>query len=100
MKLKMETITKQKIIDACNNNSDEFSFFKTVQIDRQYDSPDKANSYRVEANTVLQIHHNIIGIYSTAKVAVPDKIIVLGYCDNLDFLDSLSSLIETIKLGD
>jgi hypothetical protein len=80
----MENTIKQKIIKACCDNSLlEFRGFKTTVIKGDN------NIYEIKANTILEIEYRTMTIYSTAAFNVPHHINILGYCDDLSFLDSL-----------
>jgi hypothetical protein len=79
----MENTTKEQIISSCQKaaNSEDGGFIKLFVKESSY------THYEVKSNTILQHDYKYIPIYSTAHIMSPNKITVLGYCDNLSFLD-------------
>ena len=77
----MENTTKQKIINACKNSE-----FLTTE--REAFKDYHSYSYSVKNGVITQNDHHYEPIYSTANINMTTSKI-LGYCNDLSFLDSL-----------
>ena len=86
----MENTTKQQIIDACQqyDNGLYTTYKGSVVIPLDY-NVDKLHSYEVKSNTVMQTNYATYHIYGSAKITIDESIVILGYCNDTSFLDSL-----------